>query len=323
VPREQDRPLAWVTGAASFLGRHVARTLAQQGYDVAGFARHTIEPELAKGWGFKFIESGSFAAPLLQRVYERAGPPVAVFHAIGASSVTQANADPAADAERTLRTTERLLEALGQMAPSARLIYPSSAAVYGAAAPGPIPENAPTQPISVYGANKLRAEGICQDFARRSGLQVIIVRFFSVYGPPQRKLLLWDLGMRLLAGERRITLGGTGEETRDFIHVRDAAAIVGALTVSAQPPRLLNAGTGRATSINTLAAKLAAAFGVPVDIQFDGRSRPGDPPHQQADISQLSAIGFAASMTLEQGLSDYADWLRIPFRDPGLRLNNA
>jgi UDP-glucose 4-epimerase len=281
---------------------------------VAGFARHTIEPELAKKWGFKFIECGSFAGPILQRAHERAGPPVAVFHSIGASSVTQAEVDPAADAERTLRTTESLLEALRQMAPSARLIYPSSAAVYGAAAPGPIPEDAPTQPISLYGANKLRAETICQDFARRSGLQVIIARFFSIYGPPQRKLLLWDLGLRLLAGERRITLGGTGEETRDFIHVSDAAAIVVALIVAARPPQLLNAGTGRATSVNILATKFAAAFGVPVDLQFDGRSRPGDPSHQQADISQLSTVGFASSMTLEQGLANYANWLRTASR---------
>jgi nucleoside-diphosphate-sugar epimerase len=69
-----------------------------------------------------------------------------------------------------------------------------------------------------------------------------------------------------------------------------------------------------------LATKFAAAFGVAVDLQFDGRSRPGDPPYQQADISKLSAMGFAPSMTLEQGLADYANWLRIASRDPGLRL---
>jgi UDP-glucose 4-epimerase len=307
----------WVTGATGFLGGHVANTLESRGYDVVGFARRTIDSTIAKVGGFKFIESGPFAAPLLQRVYERAGPPVAVFHGIGASSVAQANADPAADIERTLRTTECLLEMLGQTAPSARLIYPSSAAVYGATASGPIPENAPTQPVSVYGANKLRAEEICRDFARRSGLQTVIVRFFSVYGPPQRKLLLWDLGLRLRAGERRITLGGTGEETRDFIHVRDAAAIVGALIVATQPPQFLNAGTGRATSIHALAKAFVAACGVPADIQFDGRTRPGDPAHQQANISKLSTIGFTSSMTLEQGLTEYADWLHTAFRDPG------
>lgn len=311
LPNTSNRPLAWVTSATSFLGRHVAQTLANQGYDVAGFTRRPIDSQMATGAGFKYIETGLFTVPLLQRMFERAGPPAAVFHAIGTSSVAQATADPAADSERTVDSTEGLLQALKKMAPLARLIYPSSAAVYGIAAPGPIPESAPPHPVSVYGRNKLRAENLCQDFASQSQLQVTIVRFFSIYGPPQRKLLLWELGQRLLAGERNIALGGTGEETRDFIHVRDAASIVGTLIASAQrPPLLVNAGSGIATSIRALARNLVAALGVQANIRFDGRSRPGDPPHQQANLSMLSATGFVSSMTLEQGLANYAEWLR-------------
>jgi UDP-glucose 4-epimerase len=311
VAREFERPLAWVTGATSFLGRHVALALARLGYDVAGFARAAaIEPGLAVQWGFRFIECGSFDAALLRRVWERAGPPVTVFHAIGSGSVAQADSDPAADGERTVRTTESLVEQLGRTAPAARLIYPSSAAVYGVAAATPISEDAPTGPISVYGKNKLLAEAICRDYATRNGQQSVIVRFFSVYGPPQRKLLFWDIGQRLLAGERAITLGGSGEEARDLIHVSDAAAIVAALAGAASPPALLNIGTGRATSVKTLVEILARALGVTADIRFDGRSRPGNPPYQQADVSRLAGLGFAASVPLERGLADYANWLR-------------
>ena len=158
---KNHRPLAWVTGATGFLGRNIALALAKQGYDVAGFARHSdLNVELTSRWGFRFIEQGPFGAPLLRRAEERAGPPVAVFHAIGSGSVAQAEADPSADKQRTLRTTECLLEELTHTAPRARLIYPSSAAVYGIVAAGPIGEDAPSKPISVYGANKLAAEAM-------------------------------------------------------------------------------------------------------------------------------------------------------------------
>jgi UDP-glucose 4-epimerase len=311
VPHEHDRPIAWVTGATSFLGRHVALALMRRGYDVVGFARSShIDPELAAQWGFNFIECGAFDAALLSRAQNRAGPPEAVFHAIGAGSVAQANADPVADSDRTLQTTKCLLEHLCRTAPGARLIYPSSAAVYGATAAGPISEHAPTEPISVYGVHKLRAEDICRSYAGRNGLQTVIVRFFSVYGAPQRKLLFWDIGQRLLAGERTITLGGTGEETRDLIHVTDAARVVAALIVATNPPPLLNAGTGRATSVKTLVELLASAMGVAAKFRFDGCSRPGNPPNQQADASLLSRLGFAPSVPLGHGIAEYATWLR-------------
>lgn len=261
-------------------------------------------------WGFKSIECGNFGLPLLQRAFDRAGPPVVVFHGIGASSVAQANSDPTADSLRTVELTVQLLKSIEKLAPTTRVIYPSSAAVYGTKAIGPISEDSSISPISVYGENKFYAENICREFSRHNGLNIIIARFFSVYGAPQRKLLLWDLGMRLLHGERNLLLGGTGEETRDFIHVSDAAAIVGALAVALEPPTLLNVGTGQATSIRTLARTFAAALDVRAEINFDNLSRAGDPPHQQADISRLSEIGITSWLTLEQGLREYAAWLR-------------
>lgn len=308
---EVDRPVAWVTGATSFLGRHVARALARRGYDVAGFARASaVGPELVAQWGYRFIECGPFDVALLRRARERGGPPMAVFHTIGSGSVAQADFDPAADRDRTFRITQRLVEQLDGTVPRARLIYPSSAAVYGVSATGPIGEDVPAEPISVYGKNKLAAEQICHDYAAHDGRQSVIARFFSVYGPPQRKLLLWEIGQRLLAGEQSITLGGTGEETRDLIHVTDAAAMVVALVVAADPPSLINIGTGLVTSVRNLVEALARALGATAEIRFDGRSRPGNPPYQQADISRLAGLGLAASVPLDRGIADYAKWLR-------------
>jgi len=310
VTSRLDLPRAWVTGATSFLGRHVAKKLATEGFAVVGFARTAVAPEIATEWGFEGIVTGEFGSDLLARACERSGGPAVVFHAIGSGSVGQAAADPPGDVLRTFKSTELLVDALCRLAPGARLIYPSSAAVYGAVSPGPISEEAPVHPVSEYGRNKLLTEVMCRERARLQGLDVVIARFFSVYGAPQRKLVLWDLGRRLLAGQNRVELGGTGEETRDFIHVADAAAIVAVLARAPGTSRTVNIGTGRATSIRTLAAKYVAAMRAQAEIVFTGSSRPGDPLHQQADIRRLSTIGQIAFMSLEDGLADYATWLR-------------
>ena len=309
MPGDRRRWHAWVTGATGFLGRCVARQLAAGGYSVVGFVRQQQNSaECGAPWDFTSIEAGSFQAALFEQACERSGVPSLVFHAVGSGSVGQAEADPAADFERTCATTERLIGALDVLAPAARLIYPSSAAVYGAVGPGSISEDTPTRPISVYGKNKLLAEDVCRRASHK--LDVVIARFFSVYGPPQRKLLLWELGNCLIAGERVVELGGTGEETRDFIHVADAAKAVAAVAGAERPPNVVNVGAGRATSIRMLVSKYARALQADAEFRFSGQPRAGDPPNQQADISSLAALGLGAFMPLEEGLADYARWLK-------------
>jgi UDP-glucose 4-epimerase len=310
VAARGDGQRAWVTGATSFLGRHVARRLSAEGFAVIGFSRRAVPADLTSTWGFEAVETGELSGDLLRQARERSGAPAVAFHAIGSGSVGEAAADPAADFLRTFRSAEVLVGALCRLAPAARLIYPSSAAVYGAVPRGPISEDAATGPVSDYGRNKLFTEEMCRDWARRAGLDVVIARFFSVYGPPQRKLLLWELGQRLLSGDKVVRLGGSGEETRDFIYVTDATAIVATLACAPAVPKVLNVGTGRATSIRTIATKFAAVLKVNAEIVFTGASRAGDPLHQQADVSRLATIASIASRSLEDGLAEYALWLR-------------
>jgi UDP-glucose 4-epimerase len=307
---------AWVTGATSFLGRHVARQLSVGGFDVVGFSRRPVALELAKSWGFSAIEVGDFDFNLLERACRQFASPTVVFHAVGSGSVGHAEADPTADFERTFQTTELLIGALGKLAPGARLLYPSSAAVYGIVPEGPISENTAVRPFSEYGKTKLLTEEMCREKTRSAGVHLTIARFFSVYGPPQRKLLLWDLAQRILSGETTIKLGGTGRETRDFIYVADAAAMVATLAQSTEAQGTFNIGTGRATSTMEVATKLASAMDSNAEIVFSGVPRPGDPAHQQADIAQLSRIARPVFVSLEQGLADYARWLSVGASDP-------
>jgi UDP-glucose 4-epimerase len=301
--------LAWVIGATSFLGRHVSRALATGGYRVLGVARQGVPSDIAACWGFDDVAAGPFETSLLERTLARFGNPKVIFHAIGSGSVGQALADPQADAARTLGTLVSLGEALHRLGSKPRLIYPSSAAAYGDRGDGPIAETAPTGPVSVYGRNKLAAEEFCRQWASEDGLEIVILRLFSVFGSPQRKLLFWDLGRRMLAGERDIILGGSGTETRDFIHVTDAARAVALLADASAPPLILNVGSGRAISIATATALLASALHIPAKIGFSGVTRPGDPPHQWANIAGLRMLGFTPQVDLESGIKEYATWL--------------
>jgi UDP-glucose 4-epimerase len=307
---EVDSPVAWVTGATSFLGRYVARQLNRDGFKVTGFSRRPIVPASAAEWGFAAIEVGDFEPQILKRAHRQFGAPAVVFHAIGSGSVGQAADDSTADYERTFGSAELLTEVLGQLSPATRLIYPSSAAVYGIVPEGAISESAQVNPISEYGKTKLLTEDMCRERAQIYGTPLIVARFFSVYGPLQKKLLLWDIAQRLLSGQTAVTLGGTGSESRDFIHVVDAAAMVVALAQCKRALGTFNIGTGRATPTMDLASKFASAMNSNAEISFTGISRPGDPVHQQADVRRLFEFGQIARVPLEKGLAEYANWVR-------------
>jgi UDP-glucose 4-epimerase len=307
---EVDHQVAWVTGATSFLGRYVARQLSRDGFKVIGFSRRPVAPSSAFEWGFATIEVGDFEPQMLKRAHQQFGVPAVVFHAIGSGSVGQAADDPSADYERTFKSAEVLTQVLGQLSPATRLIYPSSAAVYGIVPEGAISESAAVSPISEYGKTKLLTEDMCREQAGIYGLPLIVARLFSVYGPLQKKLLLWDIAQRLLSGQTAIKLGGTGRESRDFIHVADAAAMLVTLAQSSTALGTFNIGTGLATPTRELASKLISAMKLDAEISFTGTSRPGDPMYQQADVRQFSQFGRVACMPLEQGLADYVNWIR-------------
>jgi UDP-glucose 4-epimerase len=303
--------LAWVTGAAGFIGRHLARHLADSGAYVAGLDIATLPADLADKvtvWA-----EGSLCSELLSYLALRTGRPDTLYHLAGGSSVGASLANPDHDFSVTVGATGLLLDWLRKHSPSTRLVIVSSAAVYGNLHSGPIRDTAETAPYSPYGAHKFAMEAICRGWAGSFDLQIVSARLFSVYGSGLTKQLLWDLSCKLCSNAPSVTLGGTGEELRDWTHVDD---VVRALTeiaplASSRMP-VMNVGTGKASSVRQIAEMLVRAHGrEPECLNFSGVSRPGDPFSLVAAPGQLQNTGFDWRVTLEDGIADYAAWYRL------------
>jgi UDP-glucose 4-epimerase len=303
---QASSPAGIVTGAGGFIGSHVAAALAKRGWRIgaAGNPGRTCAGASAQTWGALSVESlASLAAQL--------GPITAIVHCAGGSSVGPSLQDPARDFERSVVSTLRVLEFMRAHAPSARLVFLSSAAVYGAANLEPLQEDLPKRPISPYGAHKAIAEDLVAHWAGQFELRFTILRVFSVYGAGLRKQLLWELSRRALAGEDPLTLFGSGEERRDFIAVEDAVALIArAADPALSPPAVMNGGSGRGTSVRELAERLLDALGSAPQLRFSGDAKAGDPVTMVADTRRASAFGFSPAVSLEQGIADYAAWVR-------------
>jgi UDP-glucose 4-epimerase len=302
----------WVTGANGFIGRHLVRVLADRGNRVHGIGHGAIGDAERHRIGLEHWLNGEIDAANLDALAERSGLPSTIFHLAGGSSVGLSIAQPFEDFSRTVTSTARLLEWLRGSARDCRLIVASSAAVYGAGHEGAIAVDAATLPMSPYGQHKLMMEQLCRSYAITFGVRSTVARLFSVYGPNLRKQLLWDICSRLQAGERSLVLGGTGAEVRDWTDVRDVARLLTAIDGKPQSVafQVVNAGSGRGTTVAQIATRMAQCWGGLVSVQFSGIVRAGDPTSLLSDDAMLRALPFNWTIPVEQGLADYVSWFK-------------
>lgn len=288
---------AWVTGAAGFIGTHLAARLTSQGIGVTGFGR--------AGGALRPLTADGLAA-----AFATGGRPDRVYHIAGGSTVGRSLADPLGDFDSNVTTTAILLDFLRRHCPEVPVVLSSSAAVYGSGHSGSIAVDADLAPFSPYGHHKLMAEQLSQAYAENYGLRVTVLRLFSIYGPGICKQLVYDICVRLAADPTRLTLGGTGAELRDWCHVTDAVACM-AQVADAAPGEVqrFNLATGVGTSVAGVAQNLATAWGQPCDIAFQGGARPGDPFSLVANPTSLPP-GFAPAIGLVEGLADFVGWFK-------------
>ncbi len=282
------RPLAVVTGAAGFIGARVVRALSID-HDVVGVGRGTARSSITMA-GLAGIDR----------------PASLVVHLAGGSSVGRSLEAPLIDFEQTLPPLAQVLEWLRTSSPTARLVLASSGAVYGDGAGRPLAEDAPLHPASPYGHHRRLAESLCASWAQTFQTAAVIVRLFSVYGPGQRKQLMWDACCKAREGDR--TFHGTGDEARDWLHVDDAVALLLAASRSASPQvPIVNGGTGTATCVRAIVGAVFGALGAG-EPTFSGATRAGDPALMMADVGRARALGWAPRVDVAAGVAEYVRW---------------
>lgn len=299
----------WVTGGRGFIGRHLSRILSQSDCLVFGIGHGACPPEVASKQGLQFWLNGDLEAHNFQQLLKQSGSPAVIYHLAGGSSVGLSIQTPAEDFRRSVVSTSALLEWVRVSAPQAKLVVTSSAAVYGNSSLEQIPEHGQYTPYSPYGFHKRAAELLCESYSQAYGLQIAIVRLFSVFGPGLRKQLLWDFCSKLSTASSKIVMQGTGDEIRDWFYVEDVVSLLTAASnVVSDSTFIINGGTGEGTSVRDIVDKVCAIANCFPEIEFNGLKREGDPFSLVANTVKSSELNFRPKIALDLGLKNYVQW---------------
>jgi UDP-glucuronate 4-epimerase len=313
-----------LTGAAGFIGHHLSLRLLAEGYAVVGtdnlmaddnlvFKTERLR-QLERQQDFVFRRLDLNDGPSMERLFEDFS-----FHKIvhlGArTGVRPSLLDPLGYLDANVRGTGAVLDLAREHAVP-HVIFASSSSVYGDSPEQPFSEDQPAnRPISVYAATKKSAEMLAFSYAQGFGLPLTGLRFFTVYGPWNRRDMAVFRFLEALRTGGEIALFNEGRSLRDFTFVEDIAEAIVRL-VAAPPPmgpppfELFNIGYGRPRDLFSLVQILSEETGLPARIRLEA-AQPGDVESTWADTRRLEArIGFKPRHSLEEGLKKTVDWYK-------------
>lgn len=292
-----------IVGINGFIGSHVAEGLSIVGHEVYGIDR-TV------GTGKYNTEVFDVLCDNISEALRRIRPDV-IINCAGQANVPNSIAHPEADLMENTVIVHKILFAINQVGlVKTRFVQLSSAAVYGNPDCLPISENSGMKPLSPYALHKMMAEDICLYFSKVYDIDVKILRLFSVYGNGLRKQIFWDLYQKYRESGK-LSLIGTGEESRDYIHINDLVSAIRIIVETDSKNEIWNIASGCEVYIKEVADIFARKLGLAMsEIEFSGRNRQGDPINWQADISRIKAEGFVPQINIEQGISEYISWAK-------------
>ena len=308
-----------VTGAAGFIGGHLAEELLREGYEVAGLddfssGKRENAELLARHPNFTLVE-GSIADP--DAALRAVAGATWVFHLAAIPSVPLSVAEPERTNAVNVGGTVNLLE-IARKAGVQRVVLACSCAAYGDGPEQPKHEGLVPRPMSPYAAQKIACELYAQTYTRAYGLPCVALRYFNVYGPRQDPKSDYAAAIprfttRLLKGQRPIVFGD-GLQTRDFVHISDVVrANLLAATSDKAPGEVVNVASGVSSSLIDLIATLkqvigSSAAGLEIEHQAP---RAGDLRESSADISKARAVlGYEPRVQLKEGLAGVVEFFR-------------
>lgn len=299
----------FITGARGFIGKYAAALFAANGCSVYGLGHgHWAESEYVR-CGLKSWLNGDVNISNLTSLSSKFGMPDLVIHLAGGSAVGPSFSAPNEDFKRSVLAASELVEWIRTFCPSTRLVMASSAAVYGAGHKTLIKVGSLCEPYSPYGYHKRISELILESSAKNFGLNICVVRLFSIYGNGLKKQLLWDLCNKASLGGR-VSLSGTGHESRDWLHVTDAVRLLYKISISGfYGFNVFNGATGASVSVSEIAYRVIGNFNVR-EISFSGEKRSGDPEYLVGDTSCSIGLNFKPEISWINGVDEYVSWYK-------------
>jgi len=313
----------FVTGAAGFIGSHLAERLCGRGDDVIGldnfdafYARADKERNLAKLRSepkFTFVEGDIRDADVLDGIFGERHPEVVV-HLAALAGVRPSLADPVRYADVNVIGTQRVFDACRAHGVG-RLVFGSSSSVYGRDSEPPFKESDPClTPLSPYAATKRANELMLFTAHHLYAVDVTCLRFFTVFGPRQRPDLAIHKFAKLMAAAKPIELFGDGSTSRDYTYIDDI--IDGVVAAIDQPRaagpgfRIYNLGGSRTTTLKQLVDLLSKALAMRPTIE-SLPEQPGDMKRTLADVTLAGKeLGYAPKVSMQDGIQRFADWWR-------------
>ncbi|PSP19622.1 MAG: UDP-glucose 4-epimerase [Cyanobacteria bacterium QS_8_64_29] len=310
-----------VTGAAGFIGSHVAEALLQQGERVIGIDSFNDYYDAAlKRQNVAALQSHAAFELIAGEIQTLDWPALlaqssTVFHQAAQAGVRASWGQGFGDyTERNINATQCMLEAAKHASGLQRFVFASTSSVYGNAETLPTPESVCPQPISPYGITKLAAEQLCWLYWQNFGVPATALRYFTVYGPRQRPDMAFHKFFRAALAGEPIAVYGDGRQTRDFTFISDAVA---ANLAAAQAPeavgQAINVGGGSRVALTEVLDAIERTVGRSLQRRYAERAM-GDARHTGADVSRAHRVlGYRPQVPLESGLQQQWAWMQATY----------
>jgi UDP-glucose 4-epimerase len=279
-----------ILGTRGFIGSNLVNLFEQQGHEIKTLSREEFNN-----------------TEILRKSIEKSD---VVINCIGSATVGYSYTNTEEAFESNVIVVGKVLEILRQNSfQHIKYINLSSAAVYGNPQNLPVKESDETKPLSPYGYHKLMSELLLKEYHHCFSLKTLSLRIFSAYGIGQKKLLLWDLHQKIRNSNGKICLFGTGNETRDFIHVEDIAQqILLVISNASFKGEAVNVGNGVGVKISEIVDLYKMYYPQKIDYEFIGEVRLGDPFNWCADITLMRNWDYQNSVGIENGIENYIKW---------------
>jgi len=313
-----------VTGGAGFIGSHLVERLVERGehvvlldnfdpYYAEAVKRSNIERSLASC--FVTLVEGDVRDPEVLRAAITVHGVNRVVHLAARPGVRPSLEAPEPYLDINVGGTLNLLTACRNEGVD-KVVFASSSSVYGGTSQPADEETTPCRPLSPYGASKVAGEALCSSFAASDGLNIVALRFFTVYGPRQRPDMAINRFTRMIADGEEVPVYGDGTSQRDYTYVSDIIdGVVAAIDTSLRGYRAFNLGRGEPVVLRDLLKNLETEIGKEARLRHLP-VQTGDPQSTCADISRArTMLGYEPSVAAADGVRLYTQWYREMSRD--------